>query len=103
MIRHVVMWVFPEESAGRSRQENVLRAVGMLHALPEAIPEIQRFEVGVDELGGERQAHLVLESDFADWDALERYQKHPAHQEVVAFFRECETARLGADYTVNPG
>jgi len=95
------MWVFPEESAGRSRDENVARACELLRALPGAIAEIQRFEIGVDELGGERQAHLVLVSEFADWDALERYQQHPSHLEVVGFFREVGTTRYAVDYAIN--
>ena len=101
MIRHVVMWVFPDVSAGRSRDDDVARAVELLRALPAAIPGIRRFEPGVDQLGGERQAHLVLVSDFDDWDALETYQQHPAHLEVVAFFREVGTSRLAVDYEVN--
>jgi hypothetical protein len=103
MIRHVVMWVFPEESAGRSRADNLLRAVELLHSLPEAIPGIKRFEVGVDQLGGEKNAHLVLESDFDDWQSLEAYQVHPVHLEVVAFFREVGTTRLGVDYELSGG
>jgi hypothetical protein len=98
MIRHVVMWVFPEQSGGRPRAENVARATELLHGLPAAIPEILRFEVAADELGGEKQAHLMLDADFRDWDALETYQQHPAHLEVVAFFRECGTARWAVDH-----
>jgi hypothetical protein len=101
MIRHVVMWVFPDDSAGRSRAENVAKAVDLLQGLPAAIPAIRRFEPGGDQLGGERQAHLVLVSDFDDWDALETYQQHPAHLEVVAFFREVGTSRLAVDYEIN--
>jgi hypothetical protein len=101
MIRHVVMWVFPEESAGRTRAQNVARASELLRGLPAAIPGIRRLEVGTDELGGERQAHLMLESELDDWDALEAYQQHPAHLEVVAFFREAGTTRLAVDYQVN--
>ena len=103
MIRHVVMWVFPEESAGRSRDENVAKALELLQGLPPVVPVIRRFEPGVDQLGGERQAQLVLESDFDDWDALETYQQHPAHLEVVAFFREVGATRLAVDYEVNAG
>ena len=102
MIRHVVMWVFPDESAGRSRDENVARAAELLRGLPAAIPEIRRLEAGADQLGGERQAHLVLESDFDDWAALETYQQHPAHLDVVAFFREVGTTRLAVDFEINP-
>jgi hypothetical protein len=98
MIRHVVMWVFPDESGGRSRDENVARAVELLRSLPAAIPEILRFEIAVDELGGDKQAHLMLDADFADWDALETYQQHPAHLEVVAFFRGCGTVRWAVDH-----
>jgi hypothetical protein len=101
MIRHVVMWVFPEESAGRSREDNVLRAYELLQSLPEAIPVIRTFAVLRDHLGGENQAHLMIDSTFDDWDALEAYQQHPAHLEAVAFFREVGTTRLGVDHELD--
>jgi hypothetical protein len=100
MIRHVVMWVFPEESAGRAREDNVLRAFELLRALPDAIPVIRQFDVATDQLGGEKQAHLMLDSTFDDWDALETYQQHPAHLEVVAFFRGLGTTRSAVDYEI---
>jgi hypothetical protein len=100
MIRHVVMWVFLEESGGRTREDNVLRAFELLRALPEAIPVIRRFDVVTDQLGGEKQAHLLLDADFDSWDDLETYQQHPAHLEVVAFFRAVETTRWAVDHEV---
>jgi hypothetical protein len=98
MIRHVVMWIFPEESAGRSREDNVLRAFELLQALPDVIPVIRRLDVLPDHLGGDKQAHLMIDADFDDWDALEVYQQHPAHLEVVAFFREVGTTRWAIDH-----
>lgn len=100
MIRHVVVWSFPDQSDGQGKRDNLLRAVELLDALPDAVPVIRRFEVGVDQLGGDKQADLVLEADFDDWDALEAYQQHPAHLEVVAFFRSVGTTRLAVDYEI---
>ena len=100
MIRHVVVWVFPGEHDDVAKRDNLLRAVELLDALPDAVPVIRRFEVGVDQLGGDKQADLVLEADFDDWDALEAYQQHPAHLEVVAFFRSVGTTRLAVDYEI---
>jgi hypothetical protein len=98
MMRHVVMWVFPEESAGRARDENMARAIEMLRELPAEIPVIRRFDVVTNQLAGDKQAHLLLDSDFDDWDALETYQQHPAHLAVVAFFGEAGTTRWAVDY-----
>jgi len=41
---------------------------------------------------------VALVSEFADVEALERYQVHPAHQEVAAFVRSVVAERSAVDY-----
>jgi hypothetical protein len=98
MIRHVVMWTFPEQAGGRSRAENIAHITELLDALPGSVPGIRRFEVGNDQLGGPAAAHLVLVADLDDWDALEAYRVHPAHQAVVTALNGVREGRWTADY-----
>jgi hypothetical protein len=93
MITHVVMMKLKD----RSDAAEVARR---LRALPPQIPEIQRYEVGVDELHGPRSWDVVLVSGFESFETLETYIQHPAHQEFVAYLEQvCET-RAPVDFTV---
>jgi hypothetical protein len=96
MVKHIVMWDVngtdeetPSEAAFRLRKN--------LSDLGEKVPSLDLIEVAVQE--GE-VTRLVLYSEFADWDALDRYRKHPDHQAVIPLLRAA-TARPGfVDYEV---
>ncbi len=98
MIRHVVMWTFSEDAAGRSRQENLEVVKDMLEELPDKIPGLHRFDVGIDELAGPTSAHLVLVAELDDWAALDAYQSHPAHLDVVDYLADVRIGRWAVDY-----
>ena len=92
MITHVVMMKLKDRS-------DAAELARRLRALPAQIPEIQRYEIGIDELHGARSWDVVLISGFASFDTLQSYIEHPAHQEVVAFIEQvCET-RAPVDFT----
>jgi len=54
-------------------------------ALRGTIGEIQRLEIGRDELHDARSWDLVLIMVFASVEALRAYQRHPEHVAVMAF------------------
>src|SRR5215212_6539925 len=56
-----------------------------LFALCGTIGEIQRLEIGRDELHDARSWDLVLIMDFASAEGLRAYQRHPDHLAVMAF------------------
>ena len=56
-----------------------------MFALRGTIGEIERLEIGRDELHDARSWDLVLIMEFASADALRAYQCHPAHLTVMAF------------------
>ena len=79
MIRHIAMFRFSPESTDDQRQA----AVDGLRALPELVPSIRGFEVGltlgfVDE--GADLAVVALFEDEAGWRA---YIDHPEHRRVA--------------------
>lgn len=96
-IRHVVTWKLAStDAAERAEQAAALKA--KLESLVGVVPEIERLEVGVNVLAG--NFDLVLISDFADLDAVARYQVHPSHEEVAAYIRSVVDGRSAVDFEV---
>lgn len=96
-IRHVVTWKLAStDEAERAEQAAAVKA--KLEALVGVVPEIERLEVGVNVLPG--NFDLVLISDFADLDAVARYQVHPAHEAVAAYIRSVVDGRSAVDFEV---
>jgi hypothetical protein len=54
-----------------------------LEKLPQSIPNIDSFEVGLDILHLERSFDTGLVAVFPDRAALDTYTVHPLHQEVA--------------------
>ena len=100
MIKHIVMLRLKEEAGGIIKDENARALKKQLEALPHAIPEIQRLEVGLNIKDSERAADVVLYSEFDSPEALATYIQHPAHQEVVALVREIAGETRVVDYEV---
>lgn len=98
MVRHIVMWRLHPEADGYGQADNAERARRALLALRDVIDDIVTLEVGINELPGADAADLVLVSSFHDYDALDRYQKHPAHQEVVALMGRIRAEKRSADF-----
>ncbi len=98
MIKHIVIWRMKKGAAGASHNENAAKLKQRIEALPESISEIRHIEVGIHKGGAQPTTDVALYSEFADWTALEAYQQHPAHQEVVAFVRAVTEDRRVVDY-----
>ena len=54
-------------------------------ALRGTIGEIEKVEIGRDELHDARSWDLVLIMEFASAEALRAYQRHPDHLAVMTF------------------
>jgi quinol monooxygenase YgiN len=94
MLTHVVLFKFkPETTAAQAGQ---LEAA--LKGLPQQIDEIREFRVGRDVLHSERSYDLGLVSAFTDLAAMQRYQVHPAHQDVVALVKTLCASVVAVDF-----
>lgn len=93
MIKHIVMWRFKETE----KQE---KAKALLEGLPEAIPVIRDFQVGINTKPSDAAADLVLVSAFDTWSDLDHYQRHPAHLAVADYLKTVVSERRVADYEV---
>lgn len=81
MLRH---YVFLRYRPGTS-DEHIAAFCERMLTLRDSIAEIRRLEIGRDELGDARSWDVVLIMAFDSVDALRTYQRHPAHQAVMAF------------------
>lgn len=83
MIRHVVALRLSGDDD--DVRQNALDVARRLEALADVVPGILSIKVHLDL--GLVAAHwpLVLIADFADAAALEAYQSHPRHREVLAW------------------
>ncbi|HXX62917.1 MAG TPA: Dabb family protein [Bacteroidota bacterium] len=99
MIRHIVLWKFLDEAAGKPKEANLRAAKEQLERLPEAIPEILSFEVGISV--GDTSHDLALNSTFASPEALARYQNHREHLRVVEFLRTVHGGKAVVDYAIS--
>lgn len=87
MIRHIVV----ARLKPRTIRAQIEEVVNELRALPARIEEIVSCEVGLDELHSERSYDFALVSTFAELEALNRYQVHPAHAAAAKRLRAaCE-------------
>jgi hypothetical protein len=98
-IRHIVMWKLAAEDA-ETREAHSAEIAERLGSLVGVIEDIQTLTVSSNLAYPEQNSDVVLVADYADLDALDRYQKHPAHVEAAAFVRSVVTSRASIDYTV---
>lgn len=98
MIKHIVMWRLFKFADGSSKKENALKLKEKLMALPAKIPQIKKFEVGINIDQTESASDVVLFSEFNSLDDLRTYQRHPEHQMVVQFLNKVRSEKRVVDY-----
>jgi hypothetical protein len=54
--------------------------------------------VGIDVAHTPDSSDVALYAEFASRDALDAYQPHPAHQEIVGFLKDVRSERRVVDY-----
>jgi len=78
-LRHIVTLTFRDDTPA-AQVEAIADA---LRELPEQIPELRSYVVGVDAGLTEGNASLAVVADFDDVAGWEAYRDHPAHQAVI--------------------
>ncbi len=101
MIRHIVCWKFLDHAEGASKAENLREAKSRIEGLTLKIPEILSLEVGIDSNQGSVSFDLALNGTFASVAALEAYQRHPDHVNVVTFLRLVQSEKMVVDYEIS--
>ncbi len=94
MLTHIVCWKYKPETTEEQRAEHIAK----LRNLPSVIPEVLIFNVGADVLHLARSFDTGLVAAYADRDALEIYDAHPAHKEVQAIGRQIAEKVVSVDF-----
>lgn len=78
-LRHIVTLTFRDDTPA----EQVESIAGALRELPDQIPQLRGYVVGVDAGLSEGNASIAVVADFDDVAGWEAYRDHPAHQAVI--------------------
>lgn len=93
MITHLVFFRLQDEHKDKA---TILR--DKLMALPDKIPVIQHYEVGINIIEAERNYDISLISRFDSMQDLKTYTDDPHHQEVVAYIKSVISDSKAVDY-----
>jgi hypothetical protein len=96
-ISHVVMWHLKGETPAE-KAVSAERVKGVLLPLVDTIPQIISMTLHDSVVHEERNADLILVSEFASLDDLQAYQVHPDHEAAAAVIREVTTGRVVGDW-----
>jgi len=99
MIRHVVTWKLAAEDAGE-RAAQAAEVARRLNALDGVVPQLRSISAGTNAAYPDTNWDVTLVADFDSIAALEEYQVHPAHEEVVAYVRSVVASRAAVDFEV---
>ncbi|MBQ3086546.1 MAG: Dabb family protein [Clostridia bacterium] len=78
MLKHIVCFKLKDNSP-----ENCEKAKEVLLSMQDKVDLLREIRVGIDILHSERSYDLILEVVLDDEAALEAYQQHPYHVQVV--------------------
>mmetsp|Transcript_10471 Transcript_10471/g.29772 ORF Transcript_10471/g.29772 Transcript_10471/m.29772 type:complete len:111 (-) Transcript_10471:166-498(-) len=97
--RHTVLLTLQEDATA----EQKAAIIDSLTSLPEKIPEILAYSVGLDAgLEPEKgNATIAIVADFADMEAYKVYASHAAHVGVITeFIKPVLTKRTAVQYSL---
>jgi hypothetical protein len=99
VIRHVVCLTWKVDAT----DADIAAVRAAVAELPGQIPEIRNYTFGSDLGIVDGNAHFAIVADFDDVDAWHRYQRHPAHQAVLADrIRPILAARAAVQLELSP-
>ena len=94
MIKHIVCFKLKDG-------EDVNKAKEILLSMKDNVPMLRDIQVGVDILHSERSYDLYLSVVVDDMKALEEYQNHPYHVDVVkTHMHKVRTASVAVDFEI---
>ena len=100
MVKHIVFWRLKESAGGVPAETNAEEIRTRLMALPDVIPEIREFEVGLNFDSSDAAFDVALYSSFASREELLTYQAHPEHVRVKDFIVSVVSDRAVVDYEI---
>ncbi len=100
MVKHVILWQLKEEYTGDEKRRIAEDIKQGLEGLAGQIEGLISIKVNIDPMPTSN-ADVMLDSSFADFDALKGYAVHPLHVAVAdGTVRPFTAARVCMDYEV---
>lgn len=101
MYKHVVLWKLKEQAEGKTKAELAVEVKRRLDELPNGIPEILSYEIGIN-IGqyGASFFDVSLLSVFENKETFWNYTKYPEHDAVVAYIQSIMISEEIVDYNV---
>ena len=93
MVKHIVMWRFPNEEISREAKRQLESLVGK-------VSQIVDLEAGINFNSGAAAYDLVLYCTFRSSTDLDAYQVHEEHNKVALYIKQHATDRVVVDYEV---
>lgn len=101
MFVHIVFWKLLDPGGnGRTRDENARELKRMFDGLRGVVPGLRRIDFNRDALHTPDSADVALYTEFDSQDAYKGYVVHPAHQEIVGYFKGNASERRVVDYEI---
>ena len=97
MVKHIVLWNFVEGFSEEEKQEAAKKMKDLLEPIKALVPGAVEIEVLYNQLPSSNR-DVALISTFETVEALENYQKHPAHVEAGKYVRSVTCNRACMDY-----
>lgn len=99
MVKHVIIWNFKEEFTDVEKAEFATKIKSGIEGLLGKIDGLTHAEVNISPLPSS-SGDLMLDTTFADEEALKAYQKHPDHLAVATFVRSVVEERKCFDFEI---
>jgi len=91
------MFKFREDKP-ENKKIQLLEVKRALDLLPDYIPEIRSFEVGINILETPRAYDLVIVSEFDSLESYEVYRDHPSHLDAIEIISKYRIDAKSVDY-----
>lgn len=97
MVRHIVLWNLKEELSEQEKKEAAATIKEKLEAVKDEVEGVISLNVEINELPSSNK-DIGLISTFESVEALNAYQKHPAHVQAGAYVGSVTYNRTCLDY-----
>ena len=97
MVKHIVLWNFLESFSEEEKRVAADKMKSILEPIKELVPGAVEIEVLYNQIPSSNR-EVALISTFETVEALETYQKHPAHVEAGKYVRSVTCDRACMDY-----
>jgi hypothetical protein len=100
MVKHIVMWrLGPDHRLQLCSDASLAKVVA---SMQRTIAGLVRIEIGLNRCDSPDAADLVLYSEFESWQALQRYEAHPLHDELKTILAPLRVERRVVNYESGP-